>query len=120
MFEEIADTFRNNQEMIEKVKSQWIKECERETKISQDLWKNREEWYKEQELNSTNSEWLNTNQNLTNNTAGNSNHFRRPNQETASQDTSETVIAENLNNLDNLSTLTRISVANSVHQRKDS
>ena len=79
MFEEIADTFKDNEEMIEKDKSQWIKECERETKISQDLWKNREEWYKEQDLNSTNSEWQNTNQNLTNNTAGKSNHFRRPN-----------------------------------------
>ena len=65
--------------MIEKVKFQWIKECERETKISQDLLKNREEWYKEQEWNSTNSEWQNTNQNWTNNTAGNSDHFRRPN-----------------------------------------
>ena len=68
MFKEVADTFKNNQEMLEKVKSHWINECERETKISQDLWKYQQEWYKEQELNSTNSEWQDTNQNLTNNT----------------------------------------------------
>ena len=79
MVKNIEEKLSDSQGAIEKAKLSWQEACSKETNFSQEIWKKKEAWYKEQELNGITT--LNYQKNSQQNSQRppvQENHFRKP------------------------------------------